>query len=75
MPKFRIAATATALIEEIWEVEASSAAEARDLLFAGTATFISQSVLGDEENREVETMECDGEELPADAWFETGEAA
>lgn len=57
MPRYRLTVTAEATIEEVWEVEADSEEDAEDALFNGSADFISERTLGDEREREIQSIE------------------
>lgn len=61
MPKFIISADVTATVRETWTIEAESADEARRLFEDApdgqTAEFVGQEVTGDEEGREVVSVD------------------
>lgn len=61
MAKFIIYCTVTATVRETWTIDASDEASARELFEdepdGQIAEFVSQEVIGDEENREVEGVD------------------
>lgn len=58
MKTYRVYTKATALIEEVWEVNADSPDEAEDMVYGGEVkTLVSEHVLGDETDREVTRVE------------------
>lgn len=58
MPKFTIIAHATVTIEETWTVEAATAEEAEERLYAGhpSLAIVSERSLEDEHDRTVVTV-------------------
>ena len=60
MPKYIVTTTATATISERWEVEAPTPEAARNVFENGDSEnfkFLDDKVDGDEENREVVSVE------------------
>lgn len=64
MAKFIITCTVTATVRERWSIDADSAEEAQCMFEEAEdgqrAEFVDQEVIGDEEDRSVESVEIDG---------------